>query len=89
MILRFSRGKVGNRLFKVRSFRSDLFLCPYVRTLSRISIYFTYLVAMNSADVVIRPIRSNELHLLRRFLHEAIFVPEGAVAPPEDVVDLL
>ena len=27
MVLRFSRGRVGSRLFKVRLTRSDLFLC--------------------------------------------------------------
>ena len=35
----------------------------------------------------IRPIRPSDVPLLKDFLYEAIFIPEGAVAPPRDIVD--
>ena len=35
----------------------------------------------------IRPIQPSEIPLLKDFLYEAIFIPEGAVAPPRDIVD--
>ena len=35
----------------------------------------------------IRPIHSTEIPLLKDFLYEAIFIPEGAVAPPRDILD--
>ena len=35
----------------------------------------------------IRPIQPTEIPLLKDFLYEAIFIPEGAVAPPRDIVD--
>lgn len=37
---------------------------------------------------VIRSLQINEASLLRDFLYEAIFVPEGMNAPPRNVVDL-
>ena len=37
---------------------------------------------------VIRPLREEEIALLRDFLYEAIFIPEGVEAPPKSVVDL-
>lgn len=37
---------------------------------------------------VIRSLQVNETSLLRDFLYEAIFVPEGMNAPPRSVVDL-
>ena len=36
----------------------------------------------------IRPLRKEEIALLRDFLYEAIFIPEGVEAPPKSVVDL-
>ena len=35
----------------------------------------------------IRPIQPSEIPLLKDFLYEAIFIPEGAVAPPRDILD--
>ena len=35
----------------------------------------------------IRPIHPTEIPLLKDFLYEAIFIPEGAVAPPRDIID--
>ena len=35
----------------------------------------------------IRPIQPTEIPLLKDFLYEAIFIPEGAVAPPRDILD--
>lgn len=44
---------------------------------------------MNSkTDCIIRPLHQEEIVLLRDFLYEAIFIPEGIEAPPKDVVDL-
>lgn len=37
---------------------------------------------------IIRSLQINEASLLRDFLYEAIFVPEGMNAPPRNVVDL-
>ena len=39
----------------------------------------------NAIDI--RSIRENELDLLKSFLYEAIFIPEGAVPPPRDIVE--
>ena len=36
---------------------------------------------------LVRPIREDELPLLKDFLYEAVFVPEGAQPPPRDIVD--
>lgn len=35
----------------------------------------------------IRPIKKEEIPLLRDFLYNAIFIPEGAAAPPMEIVD--
>lgn len=40
------------------------------------------------ADYMIRPLYPEEIHLLRDFLYEAIFIPEGVEPPSRDVVDL-
>ena len=34
-----------------------------------------------------RPIRPSEVPLLKDFLYEAIFIPEGVQAPPRSIVD--
>ena len=39
-------------------------------------------------DYIIRPLYPEEIHLLRDFLYEAIFIPEGVEPLPRDVVDL-
>ena len=39
-------------------------------------------------NTIIRKIRSEEHDLLREFLYQAIYLPEGAVPPPRSVVDL-
>lgn len=39
-------------------------------------------------DIAIRPLREDEVHLLRDFLYEAVFVPEGVQPPPRDIIDL-
>ena len=38
-------------------------------------------------DYEIRPLRAEEADLLSDFLDEAIFVPEGAAAPPRSIVE--
>ena len=35
----------------------------------------------------IRSLQKNETELLKDFLYEAIFIPEGAVPPPKDIVE--
>lgn len=40
------------------------------------------------ANYIIRPLYPDEIHLLRDFLYEAIFIPEGVESPSRDVVDL-
>ena len=37
-------------------------------------------------DYIIRPLYPEEIHLLRDFLYEAIFIPEGVEPLPRDVV---
>lgn len=39
-------------------------------------------------ETTIRPLHPEEVGLLRDFLYEAIFIPEGAVAPPKSIIDL-
>lgn len=39
-------------------------------------------------DYIIRRILDNENRLLEDFLYEAIFVPEGAYAPPKSIINL-
>ncbi len=43
---------------------------------------------MKRIDTVIRKIRPEEYGLLREFLYQAIYLPEGAEPPPRSVVDL-
>ncbi len=38
-------------------------------------------------DYTIRPLRPEEYPLLRDFLYEAIFIPEGVTPPPKEIVD--
>lgn len=38
-------------------------------------------------DVNIREIKRSEYKLLDDFLYEAIFIPEGAEAPPREIID--
>ena len=37
--------------------------------------------------MLIRELRSDETELLKEFLYEAIFIPEGADPPPRDIID--
>jgi len=39
-------------------------------------------------NYIIRPIKKEEIYLLRDFLYEAIFIPEGIKPPAKEVVDL-
>lgn len=43
---------------------------------------------MKRIDTVIRKIRPEEYSLLREFLYQAIYLPEGVKPPPRSVVDL-
>ena len=43
---------------------------------------------MKRIDTVIRKIRPEEYGLLREFLYQAIYLPEGVKPPPRSVVDL-
>lgn len=38
-------------------------------------------------DCIIRPIKEREYPLLASFLYEAIFIPEGAQAPPQSIIN--
>ena len=37
--------------------------------------------------MILRKIEKNEMDLLRDFLYEAIFIPEGVDPPPRDIID--
>ncbi len=37
--------------------------------------------------MILRRIEKNEIDLLRDFLYEAIFIPEGVDTPPRDIID--
>ena len=37
--------------------------------------------------MILRKIEKNEIDLLRGFLYEAIFIPEGVDPPPKDIID--
>ena len=39
-------------------------------------------------NTIIRKIRPEEHGLLREFLYQAIYLPEGVVPPPRSVIDL-
>ncbi len=41
-----------------------------------------------SINYIIRPLQISENHLLKDFLYEAIYIPEGIEPPSKDVVDL-
>ena len=41
-----------------------------------------------STNYIIRHLQGSENHLLREFLYEAIYIPEGVKPPSKDVVDL-
>lgn len=43
---------------------------------------------MNHIPIQIRKIHPDEYGLLREFLYQAIYIPEGVVPPPRSVVDL-
>ena len=45
------------------------------------------MVTDNDRAYAIREIRKDEVELLKDFLYEAIFIPEGAAVPPEVIVD--
>jgi len=52
--------------------------------------YFVYICAIFFKHLMgyqIRPIRTEEIPQLKDFLYEAIFIPEGAAAPPREIVD--
>ncbi len=38
-------------------------------------------------DYSIRKLRQSEVKVLDKFLYEAIFIPEGAAAPPKDIIN--
>lgn len=38
-------------------------------------------------NIMIREIRETEIPMLKDFLYEAVFIPQGAEAPPRAVVD--
>ena len=42
---------------------------------------------MMNDSIDIRPIKANEIALLKDCLYEAIFIPEGVEAPVRDIVD--
>ena len=39
-------------------------------------------------NYTIRPLREEETHLLRDFLYEAIYIPEGVEPPTKEVIDI-
>lgn len=41
-----------------------------------------------SFPCLIRPLKGTESHVLKAFLYEAIYIPEGQNAPPKNVVDI-
>lgn len=42
----------------------------------------------NLTNYIIRPLHPNEYHLLKEFLYEAIYIPEGVKPPAKEIVDL-
>jgi hypothetical protein len=38
-------------------------------------------------NYIIRPLRENEYVLLNDFIYEAIYIPEGAKAPPKSIIN--
>ena len=43
---------------------------------------------MNNPSYRIRPLRPDETSLLRNFLYEAIYLPQGVEVPPRSIIDL-
>lgn len=41
----------------------------------------------NSRHYTIRELRTNEIHLLKDFLYEAIFIPEGMEPPAREIIE--
>ena len=39
-------------------------------------------------NYIIRPLRDEETHLLREFLYEAIYIPEGVEPPTKEIIDI-
>lgn len=42
---------------------------------------------LTADEIEIRPIRPEEYPLLKEFLYDAIYLPEGATAPPREIVN--
>ena len=47
----------------------------------------SFMTRDKSGQYIIRNIRKSEIGLLKDFLYEAVFVPEGVESPPRDIVD--
>lgn len=45
------------------------------------------MVTDNDRAYAIREIRKDEVELLKDFLYEAIFIPEGVTPPPRSILD--
>lgn len=43
---------------------------------------------MGNSDYIIRALQPQEASLLRNFLYEAIYLPEGTPLPPRNIIDL-
>ena len=41
----------------------------------------------NAQDAIVRQLRDDEVELLKAFLYEAIFVPEGAASPDRSIIE--
>ena len=41
----------------------------------------------NAVQVELRALRNDEIGLLKEFLYEAVFIPEGITPPPRDIVE--
>ena len=42
---------------------------------------------MSEVNAMIRPLLPNETDLLKDFLYEAIFIPEGVLSPPREIIE--
>ena len=47
----------------------------------------SFMTRDKSGQYIIRNIRKSEIGLLKDFLYEAVFVPEGVESPPRDIVE--
>ena len=45
----------------------------------------SFMTRDKSGQYIIRNIRKSEIGLLKDFLYEAVFVPEGVESPPRDI----